>query len=208
MPTQVMKSLAKTYLAGTKTLEKITGRFRRRVGYSQFGEDLHLRSFYDRLAHDRKVVVSGGCVVDVGAFRPIVFSNTYTFYRQGWRGINIDPTPGSMRLFDKVRPRDTNLEVAIATVEGAGSFFLFGTPSVWNTMDSAAAELATKKTGITPQKIEVKLRRLETILDEHLKEQHFEILSIDAEGYDLEILQSNNFEKYAPRLILVENSQR
>ena len=195
------------YLRATRLGEHIASRHWRKIGYSQFGEDLHIRAFYDRLSHDRGITVTNGCIVDVGAFRPITFSNSYGLHLQGWHSINIDPTPGSMRLFNKVRPRDTNLEVAIGPEDQTGRFFLFGTPSVWNTMDPEAAGRAIHASGITPQEIAVRICRLETVLDEHLGNRSFELLSIDAEGYDIEILKSCDFAKYAPRLILVETHQ-
>jgi hypothetical protein len=43
-----------------------------------------------------------------------------------------------------------------------------------------------------------------SILDAHLDGVPFEILSIDAEGYDYQVLQSNNFDRYRPRVILTE----
>ena len=53
------------------------------------GEDMVLR----RLLGVRRA----GFYVDVGVFYPIFMSNTYGFYRRGWRGMNIDARPGSMR---------------------------------------------------------------------------------------------------------------
>jgi FkbM family methyltransferase len=203
MPAQTAKSF-KRILNGTQILERLAGLKQRRQSHSQFGEDVHVRSFYDRLAHDRNIIVDNGCIVDVGAFRPIVYSNSYWFYRQGWHTINIDPTPGSMRMFEKVRPRDTLLEVGVSPTDGSAPFYLFGSPSVWNTMDVESARSAQKITGITPRKIQIQSYRLETILDKYLNGRAFEILSIDAEGFDIEILASNNFAKYRPRLILTE----
>ncbi len=34
-----------------------------------------------------------GFYVDVGAHHPMLYSNTYYFYKQGWSGINIDAMP-------------------------------------------------------------------------------------------------------------------
>ena len=34
--------------------------------------------------------------------------------------------------------------------------------------------------------------------------QNIDFLSIDAEGLDFEVLKSNNFEKYRPKIILIE----
>jgi len=66
--------------------------------YSQEGEDMILRRLFEKQLT--------GFYVDVGAHHPKRFSNTYFFYKQGWHGINIDAMPGSMKLFEKIRPRD------------------------------------------------------------------------------------------------------
>ena len=55
-----------------------------------------------------------GFYVDIGAHHPKRFSNTYIFYQRGWRGINIDAKPGTKEVFNKLRPRDINLEVPIS----------------------------------------------------------------------------------------------
>src|SRR5690348_6806843 len=78
----------------------------RMESYSQQGEDLILRILFSH--------VDRGFFVDVGAFEPRQFSNTYFFYRRGWRGINIDATPGTVSAFNKLRPRDINVEAAVA----------------------------------------------------------------------------------------------
>ena len=198
------REAASRLVKGTALLEHVSGLYRRKRSYSQFGEDVHILSYYDRLASERNISVDAGCIVDIGAFRPITFSNSYLFYKKGWHGINIDPPPGSKRIFDKVRPRDTNLELAISPVDGASTFFLFGTPSVWNTLDAEAAAYAAKQTGITPREVPVTLSRLDTVLDLYLQGHPFEILSIDAEGLDIEIINANDFSRHRPRVVLVE----
>jgi hypothetical protein len=81
---------------------------------------------------------------------------------------------------------------------------VFGQPSVYNTKDPEAATLGEKKTGAKPKIVTVEECRLETILDRYLGGKSFELLAIDAEGYDIEILKSTNFARYAPRIILIE----
>lgn len=195
---------ARRLLGETPAAERWSDHKSHVVSYSQFGEDAHLLGYYKRLANERSVRVERGCVVDIGAFRPIIYSNSFAFYQRGWHGINIDPTPGFKRVFDRIRPQDTNLELGVASQEGAATFYLFGTPCVWNTLDLEAAAYATRVTGVTPQEISVRTSRLDTILEEHLKGQALELLLIDAEGYDLEILRSTDFSRYRPRVILIE----
>ncbi len=57
-------------------------------------------SFYDSNPHYK------GFYVDIGAHHPFRYSNTQFFYEKGWRGINIDATPGSMDRFKDFRPED------------------------------------------------------------------------------------------------------
>ena len=84
--------------------------------YSQEGEDMILK----RLFGGQKF----GFYVDVGAHHPKRFSNTYYFYKKGWRGINIDAMPGSMIAFDKLRPRDINIERPISDKKQILTYYL------------------------------------------------------------------------------------
>ena len=65
--------------------------------YSQDGEDTLLMGFYEGSPEYK------GFYIDIGALHPLRFSNTQIFYERGWHGINIDSTPGSMKLFNEVR---------------------------------------------------------------------------------------------------------
>jgi hypothetical protein len=93
-----------------------------------------------------------GFYVDVGAHHPLRFSNTYLFYKKGWRGINIDATPGSMKLFNKIRPEDTNIESPVSNTHRKMSYYIFDEPA----LNSFSSKLSKK--GLITQSI--KLRRL------------------------------------------------
>ena len=67
--------------------------------YSQEGEDMVLRSFFEGQKNYK------GFFVDVGAHHPYRFSNTLHFYKKGWRGINIDPQPGMQALGEGHPPK-------------------------------------------------------------------------------------------------------
>ena len=169
--------------------------------WSQEGEDLVLQRFFE----DRK---GKGFFVDVGAHHPIRFSNTYKFYLKGWRGINIDAMPGSMNPFKKIRPLDINLEIAVSDKEEILTYFIFNEPAL-NTFSETEASL---KDGLNDYKIiekkQMQTQRLETILDKYLpKEKEIDFLSIDVEGLDYMVLISNNWIKYKPELILIEDLQ-
>lgn len=165
--------------------------------YSQEGEDMILRRIFE--------AQKTGFYVDVGAHHPKRFSNTNYFYRRGWKGINIDPNPDSERLFRKYRPRDINLLCGISDVPGELTYFMFSEPAL-NTFSREIAEsrksqqlyrlVATTKVGV---------ERLETVLNSHLPGgTQIDFMSIDAEGFDINVVHSNNWEKFRPKCVVVE----
>lgn len=172
----------------------------RKVFYSQDGEDALLSSFYERKKGYK------GFFVDVGAHHPYRFSNTAYYYKKGWRGINIEPTPNLFNVFLKHRKRDINLNLGIGSGETL-TFYIFNEGAI-NTFDS---ELARERDGGQNGKYRIvdtksiQTKRLGDVLDEHLPANtKIDLLTIDVEGLDLQVLKSNNWEKYSPEFIMVE----
>jgi hypothetical protein len=95
--------------------------------YAQEGEDIVLKRIFGGQ--------STGFYVDVGAHHPMRLSNTYSFYKLGWRGINIEPNPDSFNLFTKYRSKDINLNCGIALDKGNLEYYMFDEPAL-NTFDS------------------------------------------------------------------------
>lgn len=164
--------------------------------YSQEGEDMILRRIFE--------YSEPGVYVDIGAHHPKRFSNTYYFYRKGWRGINIDATPGSMKLFNKRRGEDINIEIAVANEKREMTYHLFNEPAV-NTFDEKFASKAINDGYKLAEKQKIATKTLKEILVEYLpKNQKINFMSVDVEGLDLEVLKSNDFDLFRPEYILVE----
>jgi len=168
------------------------------LSFSQEGEDLVL--------HRHLNYKASGFYVDVGAHHPYRFSNTFKFYLKGWRGINIDPLPGSMALFNKKRPGDTNLEIGISGNDSEElTYYMFNEPTL-NTFDGSLVKRAEEGNYQLVKTVGIKTYRLATVLDQHLQQgQAIDFLTIDVEGFDLNVLQSNNWNKYRPYLVVAES---
>lgn len=165
--------------------------------WSQEGEDMVLR----RIFESRRT----GFYVDVGAHHPKRFSNTYYFYRKGWRGINIDAMPGSMALFKKFRPRDTNLEIGIGQQEGQLNYYVFNEPALNSFSDELSREREVANNQYRIEKtVKVNVLPLRDVLKRHLNQSDIDFLSVDVEGLDLEVLRSNDWSHYRPRYVLAE----
>jgi FkbM family methyltransferase len=164
--------------------------------YGQFGEDMILASYFPE---------AKGFYVDVGAHHPKKYSNTYRFYRMGWRGINIDPVPGMKKIFDKVRPRDVNVELGIGSKEDLIPYYMFNEAAL-NTFDEKVVKsLESHPTFKLINEIDVKILPLAKVLDEYLSAgTQIDFLTIDVEGLDFEVLQSNDWNKYRPRAVVCE----
>lgn len=163
--------------------------------YSQEGESLILDRFFDFRPE--------GFYVDVGAHHPKRFSNTYSFYKRGWRGINIDPTPGVKEMFDEIRPEDIFLSIAVSNTEGEQDFHLFSEPAL-NTFSKSLADEYQRDGFKLIEVRPIESKTLSSLLEKCPIDKPIDFMSIDVENHELQVLQSNDWNKFRPRVLLVE----
>lgn len=164
--------------------------------YSTSGEDVVLANLFSTREN--------GFYVDVGAFHPFYLSNTYILYKKGWSGLNIDPNPDSIKAFNKYRPRDKNVCLAVGD-KGEMTYYRFSHAGA-NTLSKEIAERKKEEPWMTLLGEEkIKITPLSEILEKYLPAKTtIDVLDIDVEGLDYEVLESNNWEKFKPRVILIE----
>lgn len=165
--------------------------------FSQFGEDIAIEMFLDNKKN--------GFYVDVGAFHPIDISNTYKLYsRFHWRGINIEPNRQQIALFEKLRPRDINVQAAVSGTEGQWDYFKFE-DATFNTLSKERADQLQQQ-GFSCSVEKIQALPLTRMMAKYLPaNQSIDLMSVDCEGHDLEVLASNDWTKYRPGLVLVED---
>ncbi len=197
MPVKFKSMLVKVFKAAYEGLRTELDEFAN-VAYSQEGEDRILYSIFG----DKK----SGFYIDVGAYHPKRFSNTYIFYLRGWRGINIDANPQSMPLFEKTRPRDINVTMGVGERAGKVPFFVFNEPAFDTFDEKIAKNVAYNKYSEILKTQIIQVMPLFEVLDKHIPKEVNEIdfMSVDVEGKDLEVLKSNDWLRYKPSWILVE----
>lgn len=167
------------------------------VSFSQEGEDI----LVDRIFKTNYP----GFYIDIGAHHPIRFSNTYYFYLKGWKGINIEPNPPAIKIFNQIRERDINLPIAIGKLEKSRKYFIFNEPAL-NTFVEKEANAKINLGYKLNSKISIETVPLSQVLDKYLpKGQTIDMMNVDVEGLDLEVLKSNNWDKYRPKIIIAES---
>ncbi len=143
-----------------------------------------------------------GFFVDVGCFHPIKYNNTYRLYKRGWRGVNIDIDGIKIEGFNLVRPKDTNIQRAVSTQTGELTYYTNGFYSLVVTLNEDFTK-ERPKYDYRPHKVQA--NTLTNILDEtKYRNQQIDFLTVDAEGHDLPVLESLDFDRYQPKLIAIE----
>jgi len=167
-----------------------------RVSYSQYGEDLFLTGI---LGYER----TEGTYVDVGCFHPIFYSNSYIFYQRGWRGLAIDPNPRFKSAWDHYRPKDVFLNFAIAKTSGEKTYLVNERNPELNTIvdDKQISEFDSTRYKVSS----CSAFPLRDVLDKYLAGRRIDLLNVDCEGRDIEVLETNDFEKYRPFMLAVED---
>ncbi len=163
------------------------------VSYSQFGEDRILAC----LLPTRKP----GSFVEVGANEPIRGSNTFALYKQGWRGVTIDANPEMIRRHRETRPFDRTVEALVSDQ---------GEPLKFSEFDNPAFSRVAGDSLVTPKGVQLagerflQPRTLTSILDSVGMSNNFDLLVVDVEGHDLQVLQSLDWNRYWPSIVVVE----
>ena len=168
------------------------------VSYSQEGEDMILHKYFENKP--------SGFYVDIGAHHPKRLSNTYFFYKRGWRGINVDAMPGSMNTFNSLRKRDINLEIAVANVDKELTYYIFDEPAINGFSEEISEDRNLNSPYKIIDKIKIRSEKLSSILEKYLPAdvKVIDFMSVDVEGLDLDVLKSNDWQKFRPKILLVE----
>ena len=143
-----------------------------------------------------------GIYIDIGCGHPIKNNNTYLLNKKGWSGINIDLDIDNIELFKIYRPKDLNICAAISDEIKETDLFFYHSRSALNTIDKKTANY--QKAKVTSVK-KITTITLNNVLDESIyNSSNIDFLSIDVEGSELSVLKNFNFNKFKPKVIVVE----
>jgi FkbM family methyltransferase len=183
-----------------KFRNQIFGKFPQ-FSYSRSGEDLIIEEIIG-------VHKYNGFYVDVGAYHPIEYSNTYKFHLKGWNGINIDASVEVINNFNKIRPNDKNINVAIGEGNEELKYYMFNEDPSMNTSSEEFMVKIMKENSFTLKETRlVPVKTLGSVLKEHLRtDQEIDLMSIDVEGLDFEVIKTNDWTLFRPKVLIVETS--
>ncbi len=156
-----------------------------------------------------------GVVVEVGAFDGKHLSNSLSLEELGWTAVCIEPNPEIFQILKANRPNAKNFNCAVVADESISEIEFYseelGVLSGCN-YDEDDIKSRYENRGLEfkgPQKSIVKARTLNSILAEVApKDDKIDLISIDVEGFELQVLKGMDLNKYDVGLFVIEANSK
>ncbi len=165
--------------------------------YAQHGDDLAILNLFGGLRVEKPTYL------DIGAHHPFNLSNTALLHQRGSRGINVEAHPRLIKEFMTFRPEDTNVNVAVVAdrnVKEVTLYCLDQSEGINTTVKGSLGDYGGSRFEVT-----VPATTADELIDQYAGGAWPHLLSLDAEGRDLEIIQSINWKRETmPLVICVE----
>jgi FkbM family methyltransferase len=187
-------------MKGIRLIKRLASALRRedcQFTYAQCGEDRILQFLFGLLG------ISKPSYLDIGAHHPTHLSNTYLFYRDGARGVCVEPDPRLCRNIKNGRPHDTCLNIGIAAGDTRNlNFYVFNDPTM-NTFSEEVKDEQLNAGLILCQQLQVEVQSINSVIARHF-ESCPNLISLDTEGMDMAILETFDFDTYRPEAFCIE----
>lgn len=165
------------------------------ISYAQNFEDVML---WRALGHINK-----GFYIDVGAQHPILDSVSNAFYKQGWRGVHVEPTESYAAMLREARPDELIIQAALSDKAGTILFYEIAESGLSTGDASIAAH--HKSRGYTVLEKTVHTITLDDLFDQ-ISSPTVHWLKIDVEGMEQNVLSGWNASNNRPLVVVVEST--
>ena len=108
--------------------------FIEKIYYNKYSKKSYSISNVDLIIDRLFNNINKGIYIDVGCNHPIKYNNTYILYKKGWRGINVDCDKESIKLFNRYRKNDHNVNAIVSNNEEVKELYYYHDRSAINTL--------------------------------------------------------------------------
>ena len=182
---------------GDALLDSMRAKIFESCTFAQHREDLVLCELLRAHLYD-------GYYVDVGANHPSKLSNTYKLFVQGMRGITVEPNEIFSALHRRYRPEDICISAGCGPTEGVACFYERSYHAVSSVLDTSECVSDCNTRVIARKSIPI-ITLAGLLRSVHLRgRSHFALLSVDSEGFDIEVLRGNDWDSFRPLYVIAE----
>jgi len=146
-----------------------------------------------------------GVCIDVGAFDPFWASNSWIAEKNGWDVYLVEANPNCI---PRLRANRKNVyEYACAEYNADDvPFHIYRSPLVGEAAGTGLIRHgdAWSET-LYGEAIPVKVRTLDWLLENEIKVDHIDYLTIDVEHNEVNVLKGLNFNKWLPKVMVIES---
>lgn len=169
-----------------------------KISYSQCGEDLILDHLFSWLKLDKLTYL------DIGAYHPMLLSNTYYFYQKGCNGVCVEPDPLLFKEIALKRRNDVCLNIGVGVFsQDKARFYIMTSPSLNTFSEEDARRYESYGQNKIKNVLDIPLLTVNDIIAQYFI-QCPDFVSLDAEGLDLDIAKSFDFDRYRPLVFCIE----
>jgi FkbM family methyltransferase len=150
------------------------------------------------------------CVLSIGENDGITFSNSYDLIQSGWEAVLIEPSPKAFERMQKLHIENKNVICLNYGIANESGEFVFNESSAYKQGQDVAlvstlidSEMDRWLGDVNFEKITAKFKTFQDFLID-VPEHKFDFISIDAEGYDYEILKQIDLDKYQCKCLCIE----
>lgn len=147
-----------------------------------------------------------GIIVEVGAGPPVFYSTTKHFRNASWRAICVDPNP---KFVEQHKLDGSEIyQYACADCLGEQGFTVvngFWIQEEYQGISFSALGIRYScHDNLPKEQIKVNVITLNKLL-ENLSVGQIDILSVDVEGWELDVMRGFDTKKYKPKVVVLEN---
>lgn len=150
------------------------------------------------------------CVLSIGENDGITFSNSYDLIQQGWKAVLLEPSPKAFARMSKLHENNSNVICLNYGIANESGEFGFNESSGYKQGSDVAlvstlidSEMDRWLGDVSFEKITAKFKTFQDFIKE-VPNKCFDFISIDAEGYDYEILKQINLDIYGCKCLCIE----
>jgi FkbM family methyltransferase len=161
-----------------------------------------------------------GICVDVGAYDPFWLNNSWIFEEDGWDVHCIEPNPSCIPKLKEFRKNVYEYACGSENKDDA-DFFVFTANEIVG--EASGTGLIDFRLNVNPRRyyeernskhykqifsrqLKVNVRTLDWLMENKIKRDHIDYLSIDVEKYEMEVLKGTNLNKWKPKIIVIERT--